>query len=100
MAKKKLREFATWRIKWYLLYIAFVLLVIAALVATIIFMDNGTGKILVMIYEIFVIVIAFAFPIAVEVYWRKCSKEELQQISEEEYQQYLKQAKNCNIHAK
>ena len=100
MAKKKLREFATWRIKWYLLYIAFVLLVIAALVATIIFVDNGTGKVFAIIYEAFVILIALGLPIAVQVYWKKCSKEELQQISEEEYQQYLKQAKNCNIHAK
>ena len=100
MAKKKLRKFATWRIKWYLLYIAVVLLFIAALVATIVFMDSGTGKILALIYEAFVILISIAFPIAVEIYWRKCSKEELQQISKEEYQEYLKQAKNCNIHAK
>jgi len=101
MAEKKTRKFATWRIKWILLYIAILLLFLFGLIATIIFVKNTTIKIVAIVYEGIVILLSIVLPIAVKVIANKEKKKKLQYgISKEEQEKYLQQAKKCNIYAK
>jgi len=100
MAEKKTRKFATWRIKWILLYIAVILFFMACLACTIIYLENGALKSIAALYEIFVILFAICIPIAAIVIHKKESKDERQGLSKQEYNKYLQQAKNCDIHAK
>ena len=88
MAEKKTRKFATWRIKYYLLYIAMLLLFVFGLIATIFFVKDTFLKIVAIVYEGIVILISIALFIVVTVFQRKNKRN------------IFKKQKNCDIHAK
>ena len=99
MAEKKMQKKA-WRIKYILMYFAVLFLLITAIVASV--LNDFTGKIPVIIYESFILLFAVGIPVAVEINHKIDSKKEKVKygVSREEYQEFLRQTKNCDFCAK
>ena len=98
MAKDKSRRPKFWRVKWILLYIVLLLMLVAVPIVTSILTDSIVARIFAICYAIVFIIIAIAIPILS--FFEKKKKPNQYGLSKEEYDKYLKQAKNCDIHAK